>query len=926
VDINKDAKYVWFKDEDKSRNPYAAFRRNFKIKKVTEIGRSVINIFADTVYILYINGNFIGFGPGRFDPRFPQYDIYDIKEFLQAGDNVIAILVNFHGHKVFKSIPEQAALLAWGEVDCGDSIIDLKTGPGNTDSDNTWKCIEHKGHSRLTTKLSFALNAQIHYDQGHLCENWMMPGYDDSDWKSAICLKNQNAFGPQEPREIPFMELTPINPAAVTILPIHKTEEFHSFSIPLPIGYAIVFSEPETFSRYMCWSTYIYSPKVQHVTAGVLYEQLWLNGESCPGMEDPGKPLRYNMLLKLNEGWNYLFARIDVSQELYEGYIALPAGKGLIISADKNPESGFTFRHMSVQPVQSEDELKKIPLPMSENHDLSKYGGWIYTTESDKASGPCREASWVTFSSPVESVTTNMINGFTAKKDTYPDGFTLTFDMDHMRLLFPILKLCGGLRGATVDFIYSDRFMPDGQHLLARSWIPLGDRAVCTDDKLDWMPIQPRGFRYMSVTIRNTCGDVFIKTAEFLSAHYPVKRIGKFECSDPLLNKIWEVGALTQYINMEDTYTDCVDRERGLYALDLLIQYHVNSVCFGDRVLMKRALELYGQSIHDIGLFRCLYPDTGDYILPDFCLYIIDSFYAYYRQTNDIETVKRYWQEIMTNINIFNRLSDEHADKLMCGDAPAGDWPRKPEDNRTGFLGDGPFMDTTGINCMFSCMYLITLREVYEMALIISPEDAPDLSARIKTLEQSIPETFWNEEKGLFADTDEHKTFSPQASLTAVNAGIVSEQQRMRLRETIPPTLLPFFINGIDNSDGVRFETSRGFNIFLALYDLGLDDVVEKLIKEAWGHFLIKGLKTTPEHFEMLHSLCHAWTAHPTYMLSRYVLGVEYDALSDEAKPNIKPGTVSWANGTVPIPNGSVDIEWHKENDNIIIDRFDIKR
>jgi len=467
----KPCKYVWFKNEDKSRNPYAAFRRSFKLSDASKVKHAKINIFADTVYALYINGKFTGFGPVRFDPRFPQYDTYDIKEHLTDGDNVIAILVNFHGHKVFKSVPEQAALIAWGEVDTGndkDGVIDLRTGADSSDStcNGAWKCKEHTGHSRFTAKLSFALNAQIHYEQGHISEDWMKPGFDDSDWDTPVVITDQNTFGSQTPREIPFMELTAVQPSAVTITPLLKTEDIHSFYIPLPIKYATAFEEPETFSRFLCWSTYIYSPQKQQVTAGVLYESLWLNGNACSTKEDPFKPLRYNTVLSLEEGWNYLFVHVNVFQDIYEGYLALPGNKGLVISAEKDIKGELLFRFMSLQPIELDEKLRDILLPMPEDIDMSPYGGWNYTTKHDIASGPCREASWDTYTSPLQTLTPDTVSGFTADKSTYPDGFMLVFDMDHMRLVFPRLRFSGGLKGAIVDFIYADRYSADGQHLV----------------------------------------------------------------------------------------------------------------------------------------------------------------------------------------------------------------------------------------------------------------------------------------------------------------------------------------------------------------------------------------------------------------------------------------------------------------------------
>jgi len=897
------AKYIWYKEEDKSRNPHGAFRRSFNLAEAPKT--ATLHLFADTVYTLHVNGKFVGFGPVRFDPRFPQYDTYDIAPYLQQGANTIAVLANFHGHKVFKSIPAEAAFIAWGTVESAGATIDLSTGTSTCE----WKAKQHASYNRYTPKLSFALNAQEHFDQGAFDQNWREPDYNDSPWPAAVTITNQNAFGALIPREIPFMELTPVTPAAVTIVPLNPPELTRSFYFPPPIGYDTAFDAQQGYCRDVHWATYIYSPCAQQVSAGVLYERLWLNGEALPNMEDPVHQLRYNYVLPLKEGWNYLASHVTLFQDIYEGYLALPDDKGLVISATKEMDGEKLFRYLPMQHTSKDAVLKALPSPIPEDVDLTEFGGWVYTTAADSAASPCREASWDTHAPPMQNITFDSLQSLKISKDLYPHGFMITVDMDHMRLVFPKIKFTGA-KGATIDFLYSDRLTNDGRHLRSQSWIPLGDRAECGSDTFEWQPTQPRGFRYLGITVRNISNDVDVNGISFLSAHYPVTRLGSFECSDPLLNRIWEMGALTQYLNMEDTYTDCVDRERGLYALDLLIQYHINLVTYGDQPLMKRALELYGQSSHDIGLFRCLYPNTGDYIITDFCLHIVAAFHAYYRQTGDTALVAEYWPHILKNIDVFSRLSDEREDKLLCAEKPAGNWPREPEDNRTGFIGEGGRVDNTGINCMFSCLYLIALREALDMAKAVAQTDVADLEKRIAILEKSIPAAFWNEEKGLFADTTAHDRFSPHPSVYAVNAKVVSPEQRDRLRTTLPPLFQPFFINGLDPTDGVRFETSYGYYMLLALYDLDLPEVAEHCIKEGWRYFLLKGLKTTSEHFDIGNSQCHAWASHPTYMMSRYVLGVSYDGVTGQVNVNPQPGSVTWAKGTVPHPDGLLEVEW----------------
>jgi len=270
---------------------------------------------------------------------------------------------------------------------------------------------------------------------------------------------------------------------------------------------------------------------------------------------------------------------------------------------------------------------------------------------------------------------------------------------------------------------------------------------------------------------------------------------------------------------------------------------------------------------------------------------------------------------------VFHRLSDERADKLLNADQPKGDWPRKIEDNLTGFLGDGERTVNTGINGIFSSMYLIALRGALEMSKAVSPEDVADLATRIAVLEKSISEMCWNEEKGLFADTIEQTHFSPHASLFAVQAGAASPEQQARLRETLPAICEPFFTNGYDHTDGTLFETAHGYYLMESLYTLGLEDVAERIFKDAWGYMLKKGLITCAEHFNLRESQCHAWTAYPTYMYSRYVLGVRFDATSDKATIRPQPGSLTWAKGAFPHPKGLVEVEWRKVNGEIVFDR-----
>jgi hypothetical protein len=110
------------------------------------------------------------------------------------------------------------------------------------------------------------------------------------------------------------------------------------------------------------------------------------------------------------------------------------------------------------------------------------------------------------------------------------------------------------------------------------------------------------------------------------------------------------------------------------------------------------------------------------------------------------------------------------------------------------------------------------------------------------------------------------------------------------------------------------------------MYKTGMYKTAENCMREGWGWLLAKGLKTTPEHFTLEESQCHAWTSSPAYMMSRYILGVNFDIrqglnnviLNVKATDNIK-----WAKGVFPHPLGGIEVSWHKdENGAVVFDKI----
>lgn len=92
---------VWTQpaDHPNGQQQYAVFRKTFYLDDIATKGPEV-EIFADSRYLLWINGKYVSRGPVRFNPKSPEYDVIPVENYLRKGQNVISVLVHSFGDRV----------------------------------------------------------------------------------------------------------------------------------------------------------------------------------------------------------------------------------------------------------------------------------------------------------------------------------------------------------------------------------------------------------------------------------------------------------------------------------------------------------------------------------------------------------------------------------------------------------------------------------------------------------------------------------------------------------------------------------------------------------------------------------------------------------------------------------------------------------
>jgi len=84
--------FIWVQALETNTSLHAGFRREFLLRAAPATAQ--LHLFAYTRYRLYVNGEYVGRGPNRFESIHPEYDSWNIATRLHLGTNVIAVVVH----------------------------------------------------------------------------------------------------------------------------------------------------------------------------------------------------------------------------------------------------------------------------------------------------------------------------------------------------------------------------------------------------------------------------------------------------------------------------------------------------------------------------------------------------------------------------------------------------------------------------------------------------------------------------------------------------------------------------------------------------------------------------------------------------------------------------------------------------------------
>ncbi|MEZ4826265.1 MAG: trehalase family glycosidase [Bacteroidia bacterium] len=887
------ADFVWTNTSGKGRFQAAWFRYESELSSIPE--NAVIHLFADSRYHLIVNGNFVGFGPARFYAAHPQYDTYDLMPYLQTGKNLILVRVVSNGTDSYQLKQHPPTFVAWGEINLP------KGKPISFHTPGEWRCLQMEGYDPQTPKMSFALGPFEAYDARKDPSDAEDIAASHKGWKSPQKLPAPLPWGKLMPRDIPLLTQEPYSPISQTgPYTLKSDEKIYSFRVKVPDEN----NEEFRFGRTLFGHTWIYSPKAQTITAGIWWGEHFLNGKGpLPQTPAPeNQPHRQEITLELNAGWNEFFARRKSFWGAWDFFLAVPDNAGLILSMNKALDDKLWFETAGPFSREEEERVQQMTVPFSPQQlpgDL--FSLWTPHHRDEDAQNPAFDMAWRYFT---ESLEPGPVKPVTVEPGR---EMAMVYDFRYKKLGRIVVEY-EAPEGTIVDIGFTEDLLEQKPWMMKRTGLYMGARHIARAGNNRFETLKPYGLRYLQLNIRNHHGPVSIKKVYVVNQVYPFEENGSFECSDPLLTSIWQLGWRTLRVCAEDSYTDTPFRERGLYAGDMLPQMAITLAGSGDLRLVRRSLVLFQDMYVDLfhpGTPR--HPDeTG--LLEDYPLLTLEALYWYANYTGEWTFADSLYNNYETLIGEILKRRNE--DGLILNERVFIEWTQ---------IAKSKVYNTAYHALLTRCCNLMA-----EIAQHLGKKsDSEKYHAIAAELTHSLHQKYWDEEKGMFRDGflgDSAITHHyPISSAWPYIFGLTDASRENRFMPQIAEML-----TDIGNVNRQRLTTPYGsFYLFAALYQRGMAGEAETFMRKHWGPMIWKHDDTAWENFgdTGIGTLSHAWSGAPTFYLTTQVLGVDlgypHPASRDTVWIAPQAETVDWAKGDVPHPRGMVHVEWQVRGDQL---------
>ena len=410
------------------------------------------------------------------------------------------------------------------------------------------------------------------------------------------------------------------------------------------------------------------------------------------------------------------------------------------------------------------------------------------------------------------------------------------------------------------------------------------------------------GFRFARLELLDADGgEIALRSVRAISKKRDLPYLGSFKSNDERLNEIWQTGAYTVHLCMQDYLWDGVKRDRLVWIGDMHPEVIAVNTVFGNQQVVRKSLDYVRDKTAPTDWMNGICSYSLWWII------LQHHLYQWYGDKAYLEEQQEYMTDLLHTV-----MQNVKDNREAYTDGRFIDWPSN----------DQPDVIHAGLQAL-------TVRALEAGAEIAECLKDSDLQAECAEVAKQL------------------RTYVPDHVGNSQAAALLSIQGMLDAEEASAIILK----NGPE-----KFTSFMGYYLLEALAKGGHYAEAMDLIKTYWGRMLDLGATTFWEDFNfndaknaarideivpeedfdihadggawcyvgLRHSFCHGWASGPTSWLSEHVLGIEPVGVGFK-EVRIEPhlGNLEWAEGTFPTPYGVISVRHTKGADGSV--RSDVK-
>ena len=412
---------------------------------------------------------------------------------------------------------------------------------------------------------------------------------------------------------------------------------------------------------------------------------------------------------------------------------------------------------------------------------------------------------------------------------------------------------------------------------------------VCLVPWLGTRDVGSTVFRFVRLDLAQADAWAAVKQVRAVSLMRPDPYLGSFECSDDRLNRIWQTGAHTVHLCMQDYLWDAAKRDRLVWIGDMHPEAMVVATVFGNHSIVPRSLDFVRDETPLPGWMNGICSYSIWWVLIQHSWYLYQGDRAYLSRQRD------YLLGLMDQLLTYIGPDDTEA---LADGRRFLDWPSEG--------------DAAAVRAGLHGLLMLGMRAGEELCTVLGEKQMQERCGQaLDRLRRDPPDT----------GTSKQAT-ALQVLAGAMDPGPANER-------VLAPTQVG------------RLSTYYGYYVLQARAMAGDYPGCLRTIREYWGAMLDRGATSCWEDFDLAwlegsgrideltptgkkdlhadygahcykglrHSLSHGWAGGPTAWLSEHVLGIR-PAEAGFSAVRIEPhlGDLEFAQGTFPTPHGLIRV------------------